>query len=191
MTQKQQVLINLILKSEGGYVNLESLDSGGETYRGISRNNFPNWIGWEILDNIENKSRGQIFDIPELNNYVFIFYIDHFYNKLKIDDIKDLHISAHLLDQSVNSGNSVGVKCLQRAVNTLIPVPLTVDGAIGPNTIQEANNCNPKTLLSALEEERRKFYRSIVERNPSQEKFLKGWLNRVNNTTKYIDEVLK
>lgn len=190
MTQKQKVLIDLILKSEGNYVN-DPLDSGGETYKGISRKNFPNWKGWEYIDTIPNKKRGDEFDNEEVNNSVYSFYLINFYNKLKIDDIKDLHISAHLLDQSVNSGNSVGVKCLQRAVNTLIPVPLTVDGAIGPNTIQEANNCNPKTLLSALEEERRKFYRSIVERKPSQEKFLKGWLNRVNNTTKYIDEILK
>ena len=36
-------------KFEGGYVN-DPVDRGGETFRGISRNNHPGWPGWPFID---------------------------------------------------------------------------------------------------------------------------------------------
>lgn len=44
-----------VLKDEGGYVN-DPIDSGGETFRGVSRNNNPNWRGWKLID--EAKAKG-------------------------------------------------------------------------------------------------------------------------------------
>src|ERR1035437_4603933 len=41
--------IQATLLFEGGYSN-NPLDSGGETYRGISRKNWPNWNGWGYAD---------------------------------------------------------------------------------------------------------------------------------------------
>lgn len=35
---------------------------------------------------------------------------------------------------------------------------------------------------------RREFYLKIVERNPKQEVFLKGWFNRLNELKKFIEE---
>ena len=46
---KDRILLNLIYKSEGGYANMEG-DSGGETYKGISRKWFPKWEGLKIID---------------------------------------------------------------------------------------------------------------------------------------------
>ena len=43
-----------MIKHEGGYANVVG-DSGGETYKGVSRNNFPNWEGWKIIDELKNK----------------------------------------------------------------------------------------------------------------------------------------
>ena len=37
------------MEHEGGYVD-DRDDRGGETYRGISRNNFPDWKGWKKID---------------------------------------------------------------------------------------------------------------------------------------------
>ena len=37
------------LQFEGGYAN-DPADSGGETYKGISRNNWPSWPGWKLID---------------------------------------------------------------------------------------------------------------------------------------------
>ena len=35
----------------------------------------------------------------------------------------------------------------------------------------------------AFIEQRNQYYENLVSRNPSQRKFLNGWLNRVKNTT--------
>lgn len=113
----------------------------------------------------------------------------HFYYKLKLDQINNLYISAHLLDHGVNAGISNGVKCLQRALNDILSIDIIVDGKIGPVTISEINNSNPKTLLSKLIEEREKYYKSLVDKNPKLKKFLNGWLNRINETNKYINNL--
>jgi lysozyme family protein len=47
MTDKAKKIIEFTLRNEGYYVN-DKDDSGGETYRGISRVNFPKWAGWAI-----------------------------------------------------------------------------------------------------------------------------------------------
>ena len=39
-----------VVKVEGSYV-CDSDDSGGETYKGISRRYNPKWEGWPIIDN--------------------------------------------------------------------------------------------------------------------------------------------
>ena len=56
-------------------------------------------------------------------------------------------------------------------------------------TISEINNSNPKTLLSKLIEERENYYKSLVDKNPKLKKFLNGWLNRINETNKYINNL--
>ena len=68
-------------------------------------------------------------------------------------------------------------------------IDIIVDGKIGPVTISEINNSNPKTLLSKLIEERENYYKSLVDKNPKLKKFLNGWLNRINETNKYINNL--
>ena len=166
---KQIDLINMILQHEGGYLN-DSSDSGGRTYKGISENNFPNWKGWKIINKHEPLKRGEFIKDEDLDEEIFNFYLVHFYYKLNLDQINNLYISAHLLDHGVNAGISNGVKCLQRALNDILSIDIIVDGKIGPVTISEINNSNPKTLLSKLIEERENYYKSLVDKNPKLKK---------------------
>ena len=39
-------------------------------------------------------------------------------------------------------------------------------------------------LLKAFSNQKNAFYNSIVENNPTQSKFLKGWLNRIASVQK-------
>ena len=42
---------DITMGHEGGYAN-NKLDTGGETYRGVSRNNWPDWEGWRLIDRL-------------------------------------------------------------------------------------------------------------------------------------------
>lgn len=182
MSHKQERLINMILKHEGNYCFVKN-DSGGETYKGIARRYNPKWSGWKIVDKNKPLRYNQEIKSTELNNSVFEFYIEKFYNPCKIDEITDLKISGHLLCHAVNAGIKPAVKLLQQAINKVYEVQISVDGVIGKKTLSYCNNDKTDELIKQFIVERNAFYTNITKRKPSQKKFLKGWLNRVKNTT--------
>jgi hypothetical protein len=56
------------------------------------------------------------------------------------------------------------------------------DGQCGPRTrraVADADRAMGDWLLASLVEERRNFYLALVERDPGQRVFLRGWLNRL------------
>ena len=50
--------LKYILKNEGLYSN-DTLDAGGETYKGISRKNNAEWEGWTIIEAAKKKPNSQ------------------------------------------------------------------------------------------------------------------------------------
>lgn len=181
---KQQILLNLILQHEGGYSN-NPHDLGGRTYCGISENNFPQWPGWGILDSYSLKYN-QVLDNEQLTELVHDFYTQNFYTPMMVENLDSLVLSAHYYDCGVNCGIRTAVKMLQRSINQSLTSKIAEDGYIGSITISEANTLDPFKLVDAYVKEREGYYKSIVDRNPSQEVFLEGWLNRIYNTTDYI-----
>ena len=55
---------------------------------------------------------------------------------------------------------------------------VTVDGKFGPKTFAALKACPPLTLAKNIYEQRKKYYEKLIARNPSQEKFRKGWFRR-------------
>ncbi len=53
------------------------------------------------------------------------------------------------------------------------------DGLIGPETLLATMYSEPRSLLAAIKSKAAGYYRQIAAKNPSKQKFLKGWLNRV------------
>ena len=49
MSESFKKALEHMLKFEGGYAN-DPNDSGGETFRGVSRRNWPKWPGWPLID---------------------------------------------------------------------------------------------------------------------------------------------
>lgn len=160
--------IKKTLQFEGGYANVPG-DGGGETYRGISRVYHPDWRGWAVVDRKKRK-QGEI--IAMLEQDVIDFYRAQYWDKIRLDEVCNDDVAGFVFDWYINSGTS-GIKMIQRAVG------VADDGIIGNKTIAAINNYNGG--IAGLKKQREAFYRAIVANNPSQKKFLTGWLNRNNS----------
>ena len=76
---------------------------------------------------------------------------------------------------SVLSGPRTAVKLAQMASES------PVDGIMGPNTLKAINGMDEQLFEATYALLRINRYREICNRDRSQGKFLKGWLNRVFN----------
>lgn len=93
--------------------------------------------------------------------------------------------AAALFDCGVNSGCARAVRCAQTACNLYLDKPLIVDGALGPKSKAAFKNASLKEALASINA-RRAFLERIVENNPSQKVFARGWNNRVNDLERYV-----
>lgn len=179
---KFKILHGITLRNEGFYSNNPN-DLGRRTYCGISEKNFPDWPGWDIIDKHEPIRYNQEIEDPCLIEQVERFYYIYFYNPMRVEDLKDILISAQYYDCGINCGIRPAVKMLQSSVNECIGSDLKVDGIIGPKTIEMVNMIDPNdVLLDIYIKKRMDHYTEIARVNPSQRVFLDGWINRIGDT---------
>ena len=158
-SQKFEKAFEYVIQNEGGYV-FEKNDPGGETKFGITKKSYP---ALNIRDlTLEDAKK--------------IYYQD-FWQKGRFEEISSDLVAMQVLDFSVNLGIRAAVIVLQRALRS-VGINVQEDGLMGPQTLFAASNSEPRCLLAAIKSEAAGYYRQIVAKNPSQQKFLKGWLNR-------------
>ena len=148
-----------------GYVN-DPIDKGGETKYGISKKANPNidiiHLDWEGAKSI---------------------YYSHYWLNCKCDRING-RIGALHFDSAIQHGATNAAKFIQRAIG-VIP-----DGAFGPGTIAVLNTKNPISICNSVCDQRIKYYNDIVVNNPIQQKFLSGWLHRVEEMRLFVTNPL-
>jgi lysozyme family protein len=156
------------LGNEGGYTN-HPADPGGATNFGIIQRNLDKWNG-------VHPDQGFPSDVKDLtqDQAETIYRTDYW----RWDGILEPALAIKLFDIGVNCGLGTAIKLLQKAVNVLVTPPISIDGQLGPATLGAANTQPPDALIQALCQVQQDYYRAIVDRNPSQSVFLKGWLNR-------------
>jgi lysozyme family protein len=159
MTEEFKKIYDHTLKWEGGSkLHNVSGDSGGWTIYGISYNN--NKQHFNSLEDFKKMTYEKACEIA-YNNY---------YKPLHLEKVNP-EVRDQLFDIAFNTGVKRAVILVQRALG------LIDDGIMGKITL----GCLPDLKNDRLYNERVKFYNSIVKNNPSQNKFLKGWLNRSND----------
>lgn len=184
---RKEGIISKTLETEGGYANVVG-DAGGETYCGIVRNANPNWQGWKIVDKYKPLKWNQKIQNSELEQLVIEIYDSKYYQPIKADKINSDMIRTHLYDMVVNAGTGGAVKILQKAINKVYGISIAVDGAIGNITLTYANNkAKLNELVNEFINQRRIYYQDLANRKPTNQKFLKGWLNRVDITTDFVE----
>lgn len=173
------------LTQEGGWCNTKG-DSGGETYRGISRSNWPTWEGWLIVDHVKAQGYASIRELnqklaanPDLQNLVVSFYKEKFWSPL-YSQINDQAVATKIFDLGVNESAKEITLIVQRACNDCGQVT-GVDGKFGSGTLKSINACNQENLLTAIKVRANEFYDKIEVTHPLYKvRFDTGWRARVN-----------
>ena len=167
------VAFNKVMAYEGGYAN-DSSDRGGETYAGVARNFWPEWDGWAIIDELKDTAGfpANLVKSTVLSIHVREFYKANFWGRY--GEVNSQRLATSLFDCAVNCGIAPANRMMQRALN------IPDDGVFGKQSIKCINEADETATLANFNAEREKYYRGIVERNPSQGKFLAGWLKRLD-----------
>jgi len=156
-----------ILKHEGGFVN-DPLDSGGRTNLGVTQKVWEEWLGHPVTE----------ADMKALTpQKIAPMYKLKYWNP-SYCEVLPKGLDYVVFDFAVNAGTGRSVKTLQQAIGCV------ADGVIGPKTMAAINDAEPKDLIAKFSDARADFYQGIVARKPDQARFIKGWLNRVEESRK-------
>lgn len=161
-------LVPFILKWEGGFANVKG-DHGGATNKGITISTFRQFYGQnKTVDDLKNMTQDEWYHIFKVG----------FWDRYKADQINNQSIANILVDWIWASGKW-GIIKLQEAMG------LTADGIVGPKTISAINSRDQRYLFGVIKYARINFIKNLVKGNPSQTKFEKGWLRRINDFNFY------
>ena len=168
--------IRLILRFEGGYVN-DPADPGEETNKGVTKKVYDEYRESKGLPvrSVRDISDEEVSDI-----YRTMYWLEGKCDKLPA------YLSIVHFDTSVNAGIRQAAKLLQRTVGA------KDDGVIGSGTLGKVTekvtiSGDLATALIYLGK-RRDFYKNLVAQKPALQKFLKGWMNRVDTLEKYLND---
>lgn len=160
-------LIPFILQWEGGFVN-DPDDLGGATNKGITIDTFTEYKKRKgqkapTVDDLKNISDTEWHDV----------FKSLYWDRWKADEIKSQAVANILVDWVWASG-SHGIKRPQRLLG------VKADGIVGKQTIAALNAMDAATLFKMIKDDRAKFIDEICKARPKNEKYRKGWMNRIN-----------
>ena len=165
---------NIVLKHEGGFVN-DPDDRGGATNLGITQRTLSGWRGYDVsVDEVRNLTEAEAREIYEMN----------YLKKPKIDWLPFPHPQVFVMDMAVNHGPRRAVKILQKTINKAGLDNVGTDGRMGPMTkaaAEKAQQVFGNEFQNMMVDERKEFYERIIEDNPRQEKFRRGWMRRAES----------
>lgn len=159
--------IPVILAHEGSEFTDYPEDYGGATKWGITLRTFqrvrPGATRQELRELDEMEARW--------------IYRRLYWDEYRIEEIVDETVQTKVFDLFVNLSPHSAAGVIQKALRRL-SIAIPVDGIIGPRTIAAINAADPESLIFAIISEQRRFYQGRADADPSQRKFLRGWLAR-------------
>jgi len=154
--------LETILHHEGGYVNHPE-DPGGETNMGVTKRVYEDFGGTKDMKDLG-------FDD------VAPIYKQNYWDRVKGDNLP-IGLDLCVFDFGVNAGTGRSAKYLQSLIGT------TVDGGIGPNTLQAVDayveEVGIEEAIRSFQQKRQDFYESL----DTFKTFGRGWTRRVDETT--------
>jgi len=156
-------VISDVLAMEGGYVD-DPLDRGGATNRGVTAATLG-----EYRELGRPATPAEVKTLTETEARAI--YLQRYVKAPAFDTLPPWLIPV-VVDDAVLSGPKSAVTTLQR----ILGVP--EDGVLGPKTRQALTVKDPAAVIRDYTKARALRYARIVQMNPSQGRFLVGWLTR-------------
>ena len=163
--------IPFIMKWEGGFVN-DPADLGGATNRGVTLKT------WQKLG--YDKNGDGVINVEDLKliteeDMVERVLRPHYWNRWQADRIRNQSI-AHLLVDWLWTSGTVGITIPQGVLGVV------QDGVVGEITLAAVNNYPAQQeLFERIQAERVAYIERICTSRPANNRFKKGWLNRLND----------
>lgn len=147
----------------------DPLDNGGATMIGVTIGTYRTYCKYKGK-RVPTKEDLKNIPYKEWRDIVHTMY----WSKWKADLIENQHVANMIVDWVWASGQGIGIKRVQKLLG------VTADGIVGPKTLAAVNSQDPKELFTKVYNARAAHFNAIVKNNPSQKKWLKGWMNRIN-----------
>ena len=161
-------LAPIIFKWEGGFAN-DKYDKGGATNMGVTISTWKQ-CGYDK----DGDGDIDVDDLKQITKEDAYAILRKYWNRWKADCIRDQSVANILVDWVWGSGKW-GIVIPQRMLG------VKVDGIVGIKTIEAVNARNGRQFFDELWERRKKYFEDICVSTPTNARFLKGWLNRLND----------
>lgn len=168
-----KLLIPHIKRWEGGFSN-DPDDRGGATMCGVT------------LETYKAYCRRKGAPVPTVSRLVAIteeeweeIFKTMYWDKCRGDEIESQSVANVLVDWYWGSGRWA-ITNAQRVLGAV------VDGVVGEETLRALNRKPYRNTFATLQVVRKDYYLRLVASRPTQKKFLRGWLNRMN-ALHYVD----
>lgn len=161
-------LAPIIFRWEDGFAN-DPNDRGGATNMGVT---VATWrqVGYD------KDGDGDIDadDVRLLTRADALRVLRIYWDRWHADSIRNQSVANILVDWVWGSGRW-GVVIPQRILG------VAQDGIVGVKTIAALNAADQRDFFNKVFAARKKFFNDIVAKNPSQKKYINGWMNRLNS----------
>jgi lysozyme family protein len=177
-----QAALAFTLPFEGGFVD-DPDDHGGATNMGITLRTLKD-ASARVHGHAFDKDLDGDIDVDDLKlmsteEVEEVILVEGFWPDTL--DVIDRTLAIKTFDFGFNMGIRSGGKLLQTAVNNLAGRSLlAIDGVLGSASAIAINSLDSGKLVSTLIQVAISHYNAIVLRDPTQSKFLKGWIRRAN-----------
>jgi lysozyme family protein len=144
-------------------------DLGGQTMVGVTMATYEEYCRRK---GYPKPTTGKLMDLS-YNDWKSILKM-LYWDRWNADEIKSQSIAEIVCDFVWASGVH-GIKVPQDLVG-VIP-----DGIVGPKTLAAVNSRNPRELFDQIKIARFDFIEDICRKRPANNKFKRGWMNRIND----------
>lgn len=154
--------------NEGSYSDHPADKGGATSGYGVTINELARWRKRPASkQDVKNMTEAEAKEI----------YTAWYWQPLGCHKIEAVNVAICMFDIGIVRGIGVPPKYAQRICNSHGFV-LAVDGHVGPKTLAAINSVSPATFIHEFAALTESGFRQIVQNNPSQAVFLKGWVRR-------------